>query len=400
MKKMKRLYTALAAVLFVAVMAFPALAETEEIKKVKLSLNPEIYAEDEDYYVEADVSTNGCYIDDDASFTNEPSIGFWEEGDVPKIKVYVYAEDGYKFVSGISKNDITLDGPGEVTSVSRSTKKLTIKITLPEVEYSDDYYDDIDTDLNVSGVKWDKKDGEGYWNKTSRADRYEVRLYRDDEVIMETKKTTSRRYDFSSYFTKKGVYMYKVRAVDEDDVRGAWKSSAEWSVSSSTAKEIRGESTTSGTNTNTNSGGPGANNSGSNTNSGGPGTTSSAKGAWLKDSSGWWWCNPDKTYPVSCWKQINNKWYYFNASGYCVQNSWVKTDNKWYYCGADGDMAVSGWRQIKGLWYYLKDSGECVQSSWVQTNGKWYYCGPDGDMWTNRRTPDGYWVNASGVWVK
>lgn len=392
MKRMRGWYTALAVMFLVLNAVFPSFAATE-IKKVKLTLSAQVYAEEDDYWVEADVSTSGCYLDEEAEFTNEPSDHSWDEGDVPKLKVVVYAEDDYKFVSGLNKDDITLSGPGDVTSVSRTTRKLTIKIALPEVEYSDDYYNDVDSDLNVSGVKWDKDDGEGYWSKNSNAERYEVRLYRDDDVIMETKKTTSRRYDFSSYFTKKGVYMFKVRAVDEDDDKGAWKSSAEWSVSSSTAKKIRGEST----------GGPNAGSSdtgSSNTNSGGPGTNANTQGAWLKDSVGWWWCNPDKTYPVSAWKQINNKWYYFNGSGYCVQNNWVKTNNKWYYCGADGDMAVSCWKQIKGLWYYLDANGVCVQNNWVKTNGKYYYCGPNGEMWTNRKTPDGYWVNANGVWVK
>lgn len=391
MKKMRRWYTALAAMVFVLTAVFPSFAATE-IKKVKLTLSAEVYAEEDDYWVEADVTTAGCYIDDEAEFTNEPSDYIWDEGDVPKVKVVVEAEDDYKFASGISKDDVTLNGPGKVTSVSRSSRKLTIKISLPEVEYSDNYYEDVDSDLSVSGVKWDKDDGEGYWSKNSNAERYEVRLYRDNDVIMDTKKTSSRRYDFSSYFTKKGVYMFKVRAVDEDDSKGAWKSSAEWSVSATTAKKIRGDSTT----TNTGSSNTGS----SNTNSGGPGNNSNAQGAWLKDSVGWWWCNPDKTYPVSTWKQINNKWYYFNSSGYCVQSNWVKTNNKWYYCDTNGDMAVSCWKQIKGLWYYLNAGGECVQNGWVQTNGKYYYCGPDGDMWTNRKTPDGYWVNKDGVWVK
>lgn len=389
MKKFKQLYAVLSAIVFTAAMAFPAFAGTTQISKIDLTLEAEVYAEEDDAYVSADTSTSGCYIDDDdAVFTNEPSDGYWDEGDTPKVKVIVRADDDYQFASGFAKSNVKYSGPGEVTSVTRSKTKLTIKITLPEVDYSDDFYSDSD-ELGISTAKWDKEDGEGYWSKNSYADRYEVKLYRDDKVIMETKKTTSRRYDFSDYFTKKGIYMYKVRAVDEDDNRGVWKSSAEWSVSSSTAKKIGGDNTSTST-----SGSP------ANSSSGGPGAASSPQGAWLKDSVGWWWCNADKTYPVSAWKQINNKWYYFNASGYCVQSSWVQTNNKWYYCDTDGDMAVSCWKQIKGLWYYLNASGECVMNSWVQTNGKYYYCGPNGDMWTNRRTPDGYWVNANGVWVR
>lgn len=397
MKKMKKLYTALAAMTFLFAVAFPSWASATEIKKINLTLSAEIYAEEENYYAEADVSTTGCYVDDEVSFTNEPSEGYWDEGDTPKVRIIVRAEDDYQFVSGLGKDDITYSGPGKVTDVSRSKTKLTIKVTLPEVEYSDDYYDDVDSTLSVTGVKWDKDDGEGYWSRNSYADAYEVKLYRDDNVIMKAKETTSRRYDFSSHFTKKGTYMFKVRAMDDDGNYGAWKSSAEWSVSTTTANKLSGNTSSSTNNSNTS--GPGYNDSSSG--NAGPGTTTNtSNGQWLQNSVGWWWCNSDRSYPISSWKQINNKWYYFNSAGYCVQSDWVKTNNKWYYCDTNGDMAVSCWKQIKGLWYYLNASGECVQNAWVLSNGKYYYCGPDGDMWTNRRTPDGYWVNADGVWVK
>ena len=39
-------------------------------------------------------------------------------------------------------------------------------------------------------------------------------------------------------------------------------------------------------------------------------------------------------------------------------------------------------------------------SKWIKWYNKWYYVGKDGAMYANRRTPDRYWVNADGVWVK
>ena len=82
---------------------------------------------------------------------------------------------------------------------------------------------------------------------------------------------------------------------------------------------------------------------------------------------------------VKGWKQVNSKWYYFNDYGAAVVKIWKQSGNKWYFLQADGTMATSKW--IK--WY-----------------DKWYYVGKDGAMYANRRTPDGYWVNSSGVWVK
>ena len=84
---------------------------------------------------------------------------------------------------------------------------------------------------------------------------------------------------------------------------------------------------------------------------------SPTEGAWLKDAVGYWWCNPDKTYPVNSWKLIGGKWYYFNEHGYCMENAWILTDNQYYYCGQDGAML------------------------------------------TDTVTPDGYYVDGNGVWV-
>lgn len=373
MKKLKSLYLWLTTLILVGVMVFPVLAATKTISNIKLSVESETYAEEEWCYVSANVSTTGCYIDDDdVSFTNVPSVGYWDEGDCPQIKIIVHAEDDYQFASGFNEDHITYSGLGEITSVSRSKSKLIIRLTLPEVDYSDEYYEEIDFSLNVKGVNWDKEDGEGYWSKNSSADSYEVKLYRDDELIMKPKGTTNRRYDFSSYFTKKGVYIFKVRALDENGTYGAWVSSGKWTVTASKASSISGNMVSSST----------------------------TGGEWLKNSVGWWWCNSDRSYPVSTWKQINGEWYYFNSSGYCIQNGWVQTNGKWYYCRSGGEMLVSSWRQINGKWYYMNESGVCVQNSWVHSNGKWYYCGANGDMLTNSRTPDGYWVDANGVWVK
>lgn len=85
----------------------------------------------------------------------------------------------------------------------------------------------------------------------------------------------------------------------------------------------------------------------------GPGGSSA--GAWLKDDIGWWYCNADRSYTVSNWQYINNKWYYFNEKGYMV-------------------------------------------TGWIYWNAKWYYCGEDGAMYSDRTTPDGYYVGSDGAW--
>ena len=82
---------------------------------------------------------------------------------------------------------------------------------------------------------------------------------------------------------------------------------------------------------------------------------------------------------TSKWKLIGNDWYYLNSYGAGAVKCWLKSGNKWYFMQADGSMA---------------------RSQWIKWYNKWYYVGKDGAMYANRRTPDGYWVNADGVWVK
>ena len=115
------------------------------------------------------------------------------------------------------------------------------------------------------------------------------------------------------------------------------------------------------------SGGPGVNNN--NRNNYGPGAQSSSVtnptsvtpgsatgGAWIADEHGWWFCNPDGSYPHSEWKLIDGFWYFFNSHGY-------------------------------------------MKAGWILWDNKWYFCGPDGKMWKNCYTPDGYWLGNDGVWT-
>ncbi len=90
----------------------------------------------------------------------------------------------------------------------------------------------------------------------------------------------------------------------------------------------------------------------------------------------------------------------FDSNGVMQYNKWVKYDGKWYYLNNYGAGAVKIWLKSGGKWYYMQEDGTMATSKWIKWYNKWYYVGADGAMYANRRTPDGYWVNASGVWVK
>ena len=42
-----------------------------------------------------------------------------------------------------------------------------------------------------------------------------------------------------------------------------------------------------------------------------------------------------------------------------------------------------------------------MRTGWIQSGNAWYYCDTSsGAMLTNTRTPDGYYVDANGVWIQ
>jgi len=105
------------------------------------------------------------------------------------------------------------------------------------------------------------------------------------------------------------------------------------------------------------------------------------------------------------------KWYNFNSDG--VMNSgWIVDGGKWYHLstahnGFFGEM-LEGWffDNTDGKWYYLDGSGAMVVG-WQNIGGKWYYFTvnrdnkhPYGSLYVNTTTPDGYKVNADGVWIQ
>ena len=83
----------------------------------------------------------------------------------------------------------------------------------------------------------------------------------------------------------------------------------------------------------------------------------SADGQWIETDSGTWYQNPDGTWPASCWQQIDGNWYFFNSHGY-------------------------------------------RQTGWILWNNQYYCCDSEGKMLADTITPDGYPVDASGVWQK
>lgn len=87
-----------------------------------------------------------------------------------------------------------------------------------------------------------------------------------------------------------------------------------------------------------------------------------------------------------------------DAASYAeTSGQWIETENGCWYQNPDGTWPASGWQQIDGNWYFFNAQGY-RQTGWVLWNNQQYYCDSDGKMLASTTTPDGYYVDANGVW--
>lgn len=162
---------------------------------------------------------------------------------------------------------------------------------------------------------------------------------------------------------------------------------------------------------------------------------------WVKESAGWRYRLSNGTYlsgslvldPATgrqveqvVWKQLRGAWWAFGADGY-IRTGWVYdySAGKWYYVDENTGMRT-GWYldPQDGRWYYLDPAtGEMLtewqlipdlgyvylnpyapQPTWAYDEElkTWVYMEgagrPYGSLYMAEWTPDGYYVNADGVW--
>ena len=139
------------------------------------------------------------------------------------------------------------------------------------------------------------------------------------------------------------------------------------------------------------------------------------KTGWLKDKDTWYYLDKEGIMLTGL-QEINGSRYYLNASG-AMQTGWKWLDNHYYYFTGSGSMKT-GWFKDRGLWYYLDKDGimltglqeingaryylnanGAMETGWKQLNGNWYYFQTNGSLLRNGTSPDGYKLNADGIWT-
>lgn len=414
MRKMKRFGALALATAMTASMTVPAMAATTPIEALDVKINYSIEAGSDEWDVDVDcLDSRVEYNEDDDFEINAPEEGEpWEDNVKPRVKftLRLDKEDDYQF-KNIDKSavNLTITGPEGILeenqykyTVSDYSKKVTITVTLPELEYEEGYWESL---LMVDDVYWDDN-GVARWEENESADYYEFKLYRGSSALTSIVKTEYTEADLSQYFTRKGDYKVRVRAVYGKE-KGDWVDD-EISVDSEEAEYIRdngGELETGDVSSN-NTNSSNTSNSTVNNNAAGPGANSPAnnnvslpdyvvKGTWsnpranvwtFKDSNGVAyknkWAAVYNPYANVAAGQQNFDWFYFDGNGYMV-TGWVLDGGRYYYLSevSDGTLGrmVTDWKQIGGAWYYFNPKsdgtrGAMYVNTWIGND----YVGADG----------------------
>ena len=200
MKMKKAWCIALAAAMtFMSVM--PAFAADIKIDTVKLTFSYDTAPASGDSIGSIHVSgdTSSYYVES-AEYTNADDQDTWTVGDIPEVKVELYAKDGYRF-SYTSKSHFKLSGcnaefkkakiydSGDYIEVTAQLKRIGGKLE------------------GTSNLEWN--DGIAEWDSIDGAKSYDVKLLRDEKTVT-TVNTTGTTFNFNGYFNKEGDYTFRV----------------------------------------------------------------------------------------------------------------------------------------------------------------------------------------------
>lgn len=431
----KRYMLCLLACLFVWTGSFTAFAKG--ISKVKLKFSGTTPVADATLGSISCSGSTGYYVTS-CQYTNPYDT--WEAGDIPVVEVQLQADTNYVF-NRSNASYFSLSGMGaKFASCEKDDdgKGMTLTVTLKKVQNGEHY--DLDEPENLD---WNNKTA--LWSTVQNANSYDLEVKLDGGSVVGALNTRQTSANLSQYITRDGDYSFRVRAVRGNN-KGNW--SDESDVVTFTGINDGGGKSDGGKTPGT-PGGGGDDGSGQKDKDDKKKNPPNTLG-WNMSAGGWWYLDSDGTFPTNGWKQINNRWYFFDVNGF-RQTGWILHENLYYYLGedgalyqntvtpdghrvnadgvrifstnqdvsistsipkghvqenkgwryydADGRFAVSTWKLINGKWYYFDAQGYS-ETGWHLENGLYYYLGKDGALLVNTMTPDGHVVNEDGVMIK
>lgn len=122
-------------------------------------------------------------------------------------------------------------------------------------------------------------------------------------------------------------------------------------------------------------------------------------GGWTRDENGnKKYRKPDGSFVSGGWLRVDDKSYYMDENGVMLADT-ITPDGIYVDINGEKTNYIPGWYQDEGGWHYIMKNGYYAGATWIQdTDGKWYYINIGTYMETDDITPDGYYVDANGVW--
>ena len=398
-----------AAVLMTALGAQTALASTDYVKSISITLDvapvpgedlPALhYGYTGDTGYEVKIPSNERYEIVSAEWGSK--IDEAELGGTYTIKITLETLNDYRFSSSYSSSKVTVRGGDFVSAKRQGSGKLLVTVKTDPAEGSLDEPEEV---YWSSGKYTSSKFGYADWEKVEGA-AYDVYLYRGSKNVKKVTDLHTSSYNFYPYMTKEGDYSFKVRTVphtEEEKKRGKkseWTEAGDLYIAENEVSDGSGQEN-----------GDGSTPSGGNTDVG-----------WRKEGDTWYFKYPDGNYQKNGWLRWNDKWYLFDETGRMV-TGWKQTNSGWYYLGESGDMKT-GWVKSNNIWYYMNPNqdgpeGAMVKNSWLTIDGKtyfmnesgamvegwykvqdnWYYFYPGQGQKAVNTSISGFQLDANGVW--
>ena len=307
--------------------------------------------------------------------------------------------------SSYSSSKVTVRGGDFVSAKRQGSGKLLVTVkTDPakgDLEEPEEAY-------WSSGKYTSSKFGYADWEKVEDA-AYDVYLYRGSKTIKKVTDLHTSSYNFYPYMTSEGTYTFRVRAVPADSSVSKYAKKSDWVTSDELYVDEDEVSDGSGQDKDDKNDWEdwydrdGWDNVGNQV-------------GWIERNGRWRFRYPDGTYVRDSWGKISGVWYLFDGNGdmltgwqlrsgiyYYMDTSgamrtgWLLDKNVWYFLKDDGAMAV-GWIQLGDKAYYLNGSGAMV-TGWQTIDDQIYYFYPDGHKAVNE-VIDGFYVDMNGVWKR
>ncbi len=272
-------------------------AARKKITSVNLTVSADVVPGSSVFDQKAEFTVKNGKIDvGDYEFTNN---GFqWDEQDVPRVEVKLYAQEGYYF--SVPESGFTING-GTYIKQARADFSQTLTLTIDLTKVGEVTH-------AITSAQWGSKTM-AEWSPAAGAGIYEVKLYRDGKHTGGVKTSAEASLDLAESMGKLGNYTFKVRPVSKHnpEIKGDWIESGVIVVDAAAAEQNR--------------------------------ASVANKGGWKQDETGWWYANKDGSYTTDNWQSINGQWYFFNTMGY-MATGWVNWNGKQYYCDLSGGQML------------------------------------------------------------